>query len=72
MAIKVSYGINSVNLDTLSGKSVSTIRTELSGLLNIPTAATAHIDGDAATNDEAVYDGADVEFIKVASEKGTK
>lgn len=70
MSVSVRYGVNSLNLDTLAGKTVREVREELGDLLNIPEAAQVRINGAAATDDNTVADGASVEFVKTAGEKG--
>lgn len=70
MSISVRHGVNSLTLDTLAGKSAREIRAELGDLLNVPDSAQVRINGAAATDDSLVADGATVEFVKTAGEKG--
>lgn len=72
MSVSVRYGVNSLSLDTLCGKTVREVRAELADLLSIPESAQVRINGVPATDDNGVADGASIEFVKVAGEKGRK
>lgn len=72
MPVSVRHGVNSLTLDNLAGKSVREVRSELGDLLNVPDSAQVRINGAAATDDSFIADGATVEFVKVAGEKGAR
>ena len=70
MAISVRHGVNELKLDTLAGKSVSEVRDQLADILNIPDGAQVRVNGATVCDDTVVSDGASIEFIKTAGEKG--
>lgn len=72
MSVIVRHGVNSLTLDNLAGKTVREIRNDLGDLLNIPESAQVRINGATASDDNAVADGASVEFVKTAGEKGAQ
>ncbi|MCK6499232.1 MAG: hypothetical protein L6Q38_07100 [Nitrospira sp.] len=72
MSVSVRHGVNTLTLDTLAGKTVREVRSDLGDLLNIPESAQVRINGAVATDDNAVADGASVEFVRLAGEKGAQ
>lgn len=72
MSVTVRHGVNSLTLDNLAGKTVREVREEVGDLLNVPESAQVRINGAHATDDNAVADGASVEFVKTAGEKGAQ
>lgn len=70
MSVSVRYGVNSLSLDTLCGKTVREVREEVGDLLAIPDSAQVRINGAPATDDNGVADGASIEFVRLAGEKG--
>lgn len=70
MSVSVRHGVNSLNLDRLSGKSVREVREEVGDLLNMPESAQARINGAPVGEDAIVPEGASIEFVKTAGEKG--
>lgn len=70
MAVSIRHGVNTTSLDSLSGKTVREIREEVGDLLNVPASAQVRINGNPAGEESVVADGASVEFVKVAGEKG--
>lgn len=70
MAISVKHGVNTLNVDTLSGRSVQEILDEVGPVLNIPIGSQARVNGQPAEMSASVSDGSSVEFVKVAGEKG--
>ncbi|MBI3830134.1 MAG: hypothetical protein HY291_11490 [Planctomycetes bacterium] len=59
-----------MSLDSLSGKTIREVRDEVGDLLNVPESAQARINGTPAGEESVVPDGASVEFVKTAGEKG--
>ena len=49
---------------------IAEIRTQVAEALNVPRSAQARINGDPADDEDTVPDGATIEFVKVAGEKG--
>lgn len=72
MAVTVRHGVNSLSLDSLAGKSIGEVREEVADLLNVPEHAQARINGSPAGEESTVSEGASVEFVKVAGEKGAR
>lgn len=70
MSVSVRYGVNSLSLDSLVGKTVREVREEVGDLLNVPESAQVRINGVPATDDNGVADGASLEFVRAAGEKG--
>ena len=70
MATTVRHGVNSVSLDSLSGKTVGEVREQVADLLNVPDSAQVRVNGATATEDDVIGENATVEFVKVAGEKG--
>ena len=70
MAVTVRHGVNQLTLNTLAGKTVAEVRSEVSGLLNVPTSAQVRINSAIADDTDIVGENATVEFVKVAGEKG--
>jgi hypothetical protein len=70
MAISVRHGVNELKLDTLAGKTITEVRDQLADILNIPENAQARLNGSPISNDSTLSDGASVEFVKTAGEKG--
>ena len=70
MAVTVRHGVNQTTLNSLAGKTVAEVRSEVSGLLNIPESAQVRINGSIADEIDIVAESATVEFVKVAGEKG--
>ena len=70
MSVSVKHGVNTLSLDTLAGKTIQEVREEVGDLLNIPDAAQVRINGAPASDDSTVSEGAIVEFVKLAGEKG--
>jgi hypothetical protein len=72
MAITVRHGVNTINADSVAGKTVGEIREQAADILNIPDNAQVRVNGAPAQEDTVVADGATVEFVKVAGEKGAE
>lgn len=70
MSVTVKHGVNSITLDNLAGRTIREVREEVGDLLNVSDSAQVRINGAPATDDNGVADGATVEFVKVAGEKG--
>lgn len=70
MAVTVRFGVNTLTLDNLAGRTIREVREDVGDLLNIPDSAQVRINGAPASDDNGVADGASVEFVKVAGEKG--
>ncbi len=70
MAVTVRHGVNQLTLNTLAGKTVAEVRSEVSGLLNVPPSAQVRINSAIADDTDIVGENASVEFVKVAGEKG--
>lgn len=70
MAVTVRHGVNQLTLNTLAGKTVAEVRSEVSGLLNVPASAQVRINSAIADDIDIVGENATVEFVKVAGEKG--
>ncbi len=70
MAVTVRHGVNTLTLETLAGKSVAQVREEVGDLLNVPETAQVRVNGLPAVDGQSVPEGASVEFVKVAGEKG--
>jgi molybdopterin converting factor small subunit len=72
MAVTVHHGVNSISSNTVVGKTVAEVREEVSELLNVPASAQVRVNGSPAGEDDEIADGATVEFVKVAGEKGSQ
>ncbi len=70
MATTVRHGVNTVNLDSLTGKTVGEVREQVAELLNVPDSAQVRVNGAPADDDDVIAENATVEFVKVAGEKG--
>ena len=70
MAISVKHGVNTLSLDTLAGKTVAEARDQLADILNVPENAQVRVNGSVADEGTVLTDGASVEFVKTAGEKG--
>ncbi|MBI3832194.1 MAG: hypothetical protein HY291_21915 [Planctomycetes bacterium] len=70
MSICVRCGVNSTNLDSLAGKTIREVRDEVGDLLGVAANAQPRINGAPVSEDARVPEGASVEFVKVAGEKG--
>jgi len=70
MAITVRHGVNTLTLENLAGKSVGEVRGQVEDLLNVPDTAQARVNGVPTGEETVLSDGASVEFVKVAGEKG--
>ena len=70
MAITVRHGVNSLSLDNLAGKSVGEVRDQVADVLNVPDSAQVRVNGAPSDDESVLSDGATVEFVKTAGEKG--
>ena len=70
MAVTVRHGMNQLTLNTLAGKTVAEVRSEVASLLNIPASSQVRINSAIADDTDIVAESAVVEFVKVAGEKG--
>jgi hypothetical protein len=70
MAITVRHGVNSLSLDNLAGKSVGEVRDQVADVLNVPDSAQVRVNGTPSDDESVLSDGACVEFVKTAGEKG--
>ena len=70
MAVTIRYGVNTLSLDNVAGKTVGEVREQVTDLLNVPDAAQVRVNSVPAQEDALIADGASVEFVKVAGEKG--
>lgn len=67
---KIVSGVNEITSNALNGRTVSDVRRTHSATLNIPTNATAFVDGEQVTNDYILEDGDELEFVRPAGTKG--
>lgn len=72
MAVSVRHGVNTMNLDSIAGKTVGEVRDQVEEVLNIPSSAQVRVNGSPANEDTVVSDNSTVEFVKVAGEKGVR
>ncbi len=70
MAISVRHGVNTLNLDTIAGKTVGEVREQVASILNVPGSAQVRVNGAPASEDTLLSDNSTLEFVKVAGEKG--
>jgi len=70
MAVTIRHGVNSISSDTVAGKTVGEVRDQVEEVLNVPESAQVRVNGAPADEEEEIADGATVEFVKVAGEKG--
>ena len=70
MAVTVRHGVNQLTLNTLAGKTIAEVRSEVGSLLNVPASAQVRINSAIADDTDIVGENASVEFVKVAGEKG--
>ena len=69
MSVKVISGANDPELP-ISGDSVADVRRRFGQMLNIAIGATATINGEPAEEDDVVYNGDVLRFVKATAEKG--
>jgi molybdopterin converting factor small subunit len=72
MAITIRHGVNTINVDSAAGKTVGEVREQAAEILNVPDNAQVRVNGAPADEDTVIADGATVEFVKVAGEKGAE
>ena len=72
MAVTIRHGVNSINSDTVAGKTVADVREQAAEILNVPESAQVRVNGNPAEEDAVIADGSTVEFVKVAGEKGAE
>jgi hypothetical protein len=70
MAVTVRHGVNQTTLNSLAGKTVAEVRSEVAGVLNVPPSAQVRVNGAIADDTHIVGENATIEFVKVAGEKG--
>ena len=70
MAITIRHGVNSPVFEGLAGLSVGEIRRRAEEVLNLSGQEEARINNIPADDETTVPEGATVEFVKVAGEKG--
>jgi hypothetical protein len=63
---------STINADSVAGKTVGEVREQVAGILNVPEDAQVRVNGAPAEEDTVIADGATVEFVKVAGEKGAE
>jgi hypothetical protein len=71
MAVSIRHGVNSTSSDSVAGKTVAEVREQVEEILNIPDSAQVRVNGSPAEEEDTITDGATVEFVKVAGEKGS-
>ena len=67
--VTVKHGVNSNTFD-VAGKTVGEVREQLADIMNIPETAQIRVNGQPAGEDHVLGENAQVEFVKVAGEKG--
>ncbi|MGD0088290.1 MAG: hypothetical protein ABSE73_00025 [Planctomycetota bacterium] len=72
MAVSIRHGVNTINADSVAGRTIAEIREQAAEILNVPDNAQVRVNGSPAAEDAVVADGATVEFVKVAGEKGAE
>lgn len=72
MAVSIRHGVNSTSSDSVAGKTIADVREQLADVLNIPDSAQVRVNGSPAEEEDTIADGATVEFVKVAGEKGSQ
>jgi len=70
MSVRISYGVNDVNLDR-AGQTVGQVRTELAQVLGLPSSGVAaRLNGSDATDSTVLRDEDELEFVKPSSTRG--
>ena len=72
MSISIKHGVNTLNLDGLSGQTVGQIRERVTDVLTMGSNEEARLNGNPVSDDTTVSDGQTLEFVKVAGEKGAR
>jgi hypothetical protein len=70
MAINIRHGVNALTLENMVGKSVGEVRDHVADILSVPETAQVRVNNVAASDDHVLADCANVEFVKIAGEKG--
>jgi hypothetical protein len=69
--VKISYGVHSLEV-AIAGKSVAEVRRALKEPLNIDPRALALVNGRDAAASYVLKEGDQLEFVRLAGEKGLK
>lgn len=68
--VKIENGVNTLSLEGLEGRTVSSVRERVAQTLNVDPAAVPHVNGVSATASYVLKDGDTLEFIKASGTKG--
>ena len=70
MATTIRHGVNTINVDSVAGKTVGEVRDQVSDILNVPDNAQVRVNGAPTDDDTLLGEVSTIEFVKVAGEKG--
>lgn len=70
MAVTVSSGANSNDLEGLAGKTVCEVRAAFKGIYNIADDAVATLNGNRAGDNDVLRDGDELSFSRQVAQKG--
>lgn len=72
MSVKISYGVNSTNSETLVGKTVNEAINQVRGLFDIPSGATFLLNNLQGDGEDVLEAGDSLSIFKPSGEKGAK